>query len=356
MKVADMSGTLSLQRNSPQLSLLFLRPLRFLIDRNRPLRACALLVAAALVALPGVAQAQQKFPTKPIRLVVAFTPGGTTDILARMVAPGMGETFGQPLVIENRPGAGGILAASLVAKATPDGYTILATSAALLISAVLNANAHYDPLKDFAPVAELGYSVTVLVVTPSLGVKTVKELAALASAKPIKLLFGSTGAGTSTHLSAERFRLAAGFNAQHVGFKGQSEFLIEIIAGRIHFGSPGLITSLPFIKDGKLVALAVATPQRSPALPEVPAAPEVLPGWGRDGAQGWFAPAGTPRAIRQQISRELARQLNLPEIRERLQNMGFIVAPTTPEDHDKNLRADLNVFSRVVKEVGLKSK
>jgi len=345
----------SLQRNS-QLSLLLHRPVRFLLGGNQPLCVFTLLVAAALLAMPGFARAQQKFPTKPVRLVVAFTPGGTTDILARMVAPGMSETFGQPIVIESRPGAGGILAATIVAKATPDGYTMLATSAALAISAVMNSNAQYDPLRDFTPVAELGYSTTVLVVTPTLGVRTVKELAAFANSKPVRLLFGSVGAGSSTHLSAERFRLAAGFKAQHVGFKGQSEFLIEIIAGRIHFGSSGLMVSLPFIKDGKLVALAVATPQRSPVLPDVPAAPEVLPGWGRDGSQAWLAPAGTPRAVRQQISKELARQLSSPEIKERLQNMGFNVAPTTPEEHEKNLRADIEVFSRIVVEVGLKPK
>ena len=204
--------------------------------------------------------------------------------------------------------------------------------------------------------AELGYSSTVLVVTPSLGVRTVKELVTFANTKPVKLLFGSVGAGSSTHLSAERFKLAAGFKAQHIGFKGQSEFLIEIIAGRIHFGSSGLIVSLPFIKDGKLVALAVATPQRSPVLPDVPAAPEVLPGWGRDGSQAWLAPAGTPRAVRQQISRELARLLNSPDIRERLQNMGFNVAPTGPEEHEKNMRTDYGIFSRLVVEAGLKPK
>ncbi|HKA45222.1 MAG TPA: tripartite tricarboxylate transporter substrate-binding protein [Burkholderiales bacterium] len=307
-------------------------------------------------AAPGALQAQQKFPVKPIRLVVAFTPGGTTDILARMVAPGMGETWGQPVVIENRAGAGGTLAAAIVAKAPADGYTLLATSAAFAINAVLSSSLPYDPLRDFASVAELGYSTSVLVVTPSLGVRTVKEFTAFANGKPVKLLFGSAGAGSSTHLSAERFRLAAGIKAQHVAFKGQSEFLIEILAGRIHFGSSGLTVSLPFIKDGKLVALAVATPERSPALPEVPAAPEVLPGWGRDGSQAWLAPAGTPRAIRQQIGREMARLLALPENRERLQNLGFHIAPTTPEEHEKNLRADLEVFSRIVREVGLKAR
>jgi tripartite-type tricarboxylate transporter receptor subunit TctC len=320
--------------------------------------------AGFAVAAAGIAHAQQNpsaaksaaraFPVKPIRLVVAFTPGGTSDILARFITPGLSEAWGQPVVIENRPGAGGALAASIVSKAAPDGYTILATSAAFPIGAVMSSNAQYDPIRDFATIAELGYSTTVLVVSPSLGVKTVKEFIAYANSKPVKLLFGSTGAGSSTHLSAERFRMAAGIKAQHVGFKGQSEFLIEIIAGRIHFGSSGLTTSLPFIKEGRLVGLAVATPQRSPSLPDVPAAPEVLPGWGRDGAQAWLAPAGTPRAIRQQISRELARVLSVPETRERLQNLAFHVSPTTPEEHEKNLRKDLEVFSRIVTEVGLK--
>ncbi len=299
---------------------------------------------------------QQKFPRKPIRLVVAFTPGGTSDILARSVAPGMSETFGHPIVIENRAGGGGVLAATIVSKAPPDGYTLLSTSAAFIISAAMSGNANYDPVKDFATVGELGYSTTVLVATPSLGVKTVKELVTLANTKPIKLLFGSTGAGSSTHLSAERFRIAAGFKAQHVGFKGQSEYLLEVVTGRVHFGSSGLIVSLPFIRDGRLVALAVATSTRSPVLPDVPAAPEVLPGWGRDGSQAWLAPAGTPLPVRQQIGRELARQLNSPEIKDRLQNTGFNVVTSTPEEHDKNLRKDVEVLSKLVAEVGLKPK
>ncbi|HTE14148.1 MAG TPA: tripartite tricarboxylate transporter substrate-binding protein [Burkholderiales bacterium] len=309
-----------------------------------------------LTTMPGFAQTQQKFPSKPIRLVVAFTPGGTTDILARLITPGMHEVWGQPVVIEARPGAGGTLAASIVAKAAADGYTLLATSPAFAISAVASSNLQYDPIKDFTGVGEIGYSTSVLVVAPSLGVKTVKEFIALANARPGKILFGSAGALTSTHLGAERFRLVTGIKAQHVGYKGQPEFLIEIVAERIHFGSPGLTVALPFIRDGKLVPLVVATPQRTPALPDVPAAPEVLPGWGREGSQAWLAPAGTPRAIRHQISREMARALALPEVRERLQNLGFQIASTTPEEHDKNLRADIEVFSRIVREAGLKPK
>lgn len=315
-------------------------------------------VAVVALALPALAQgqAQQKYPVKPIRLITAFTPGGTTDILARLITPGMSEVWGQPIVLEARPGAGGTLAASIVARAAPDGYTLLATSAAIVISAVASANLQYDLLKDFATVAELGNSTTVLVVAPSLGVKTVKEFIALANARPAKLLFGSTGALSSTHLSAERFRVAAGIPAQHVGFKGQSEFLIEIMADRVHFGCPGLTVALPLIKSNKLVALVVATAKRSPVLPDTPSAPEALPGWGRDGSQGWFAPTGTPLAIRQEISRQVARNINLPDVKERLQNLAFDIAPTTPEEHAKNLRADIEVFARIVRDTGLKPK
>lgn len=324
--------------------------------RHAPIRFVPWLAAAALLAAAGAVRAQQKFPVKPIRLVVAFTAGGTTDILARLIAPGMNATFGQPLVIEPRPGAGGTLAAAIVARATPDGYTLLATSPAFAISAVMNTNLSYDTLKDFAGVGELGSSTTVLVVSPSLGVKTVKEIVAYANARPGKLMFGSTGAFTSTHFSAERFRSAAGFKAQHVAFKGQPEFLIEIMADRVQFGAPGLTVALPMIKDGKLVPLVVANPTRVAVLPDVPASPEVLPGWGRDGSQAWLAPAGTPLAIRRQISRELARNLALPEVRERLQNLGFHLTTATPEEHEKNLRNDIETFARIAREAGLKSK
>ena len=253
----------------------------------------ALIGTAIAVALfPAVAGAQQKFPTKPIRLVVAFTAGGTPDTLARMIAPRLTEVWGQPVVIENRPGAGGTLAAAIVAKAPADGYTLLATSPAFAITAAMNPSLPYDPLKDFAGVSEIGYSTTALVVAPSLGVKTVKELIARANAKG-KLLFGSAGAGSATHMNAERFRAAAGIKAQHVGFKGQPEFLIEIVAGRVHFGVAGLGPALPFIKDGRLVPLALATPQRSPVVPDVPAAPEVLPGWAATARR-----RGSPRPLR----------------------------------------------------------
>jgi tripartite-type tricarboxylate transporter receptor subunit TctC len=308
------------------------------------------------LAIAGLSHAQQKFPVKPLRIVVAFSAGGTSDILARLITQGMAEAWGQPIVVEPRPGAGGTLAAAIVSKAAPDGYTLLATSASFPISVATGAKLPYDPLRDFATVGEIGDGTQVIVVAPSLGVKTVKEFVALAHARAGKLLYGSTGALTSTHLNTERFMNAVGIRAQHVGFKGQSEYVIEVVAERVHFGAPGLIVALPLIKDGKLVPLAVAIPQRSPLLPEVPAAPEVAPGWRRDGAQAWLAPAGTPLAIRRQISREMARNLALPDVKTRLQNMGFFIATSSPEEHEKNLRADIAIFSKLVKELGLTAK
>jgi tripartite-type tricarboxylate transporter receptor subunit TctC len=317
----------------------------------------ALVASIALIACAqALAQTPKKFPSKPVRLVVAFTPGSATDITSRLIAAKISDAWGQPIVIENRAGGGSTLAAAAVAKATPDGYTLLATSGAFAITAALRTDLTYDPLKDFAGVSEIGYGTATIVVHPGLGVKSVADLAALSQTKPGFLLFGSAGAGTATHMSAERFRHAAGVSAKHVGFKGQPEFVVEVMAGRIHWGSSGLTVSLPFIREGKLTALVVVTPQRSPLLPDVPAAPEVVPGWGRDGSLAWLAPGGTPLAVRKQISAEMKRVLALPDIKERFDNLGFNIAPTTPEEHEKNLRADIEAFTRVGRQIGLRPK
>ncbi|MEQ1775347.1 MAG: tripartite tricarboxylate transporter substrate-binding protein [Burkholderiales bacterium] len=312
--------------------------------------------AVALTAMsPNIAHAQQKYPSKPIRLVVAFTAGGTPDTLARLIGPRLGETFGQPVIIENRPGAGGALAANIVAKAAPDGYTLLATSPGFAVVAALQPNLPYDPIKDFAGVANIGFSTNALVVAPSLGMKSVKDLIALGHAQPGKIFFGSAGAGSATHINAERFRLAAGIKAVHVGFKGQPEFLIEVVAGRVQFGMAGLGPAIGLIKDGRLQLLAVV-PNRTPLFPDVPALSEILPSTGRDGYQAWIAPAGTPLAIRHQLSKEIARILALPEVRERLQSVAFHIAHGTPEETDKALRVDIASFNKLVRDAGLRAK
>ena len=316
----------------------------------------ATLVAVALVSTSGLTQAQQKFPTKPIRFVVPFSPGGGTDTLARLIAQKMSESWGQAVAMENRTGAGGTIGTSIVAKATPDGHTLLVSSSAFAITAALHPTLPYDPLKDFAGVTRIGFSKTMLVVTPSLGVKTLKEFIELARARPGKILFSSAGAGSSTHLNAERFRLAAGIKVVHVAFKGSADAMIEVVAGRVHYAVSGLLTTLPYIRDGRLIALGVAMPQRSELLPDVPTIAEILPGYKRDGSHVMLAPAGTPRPVLDQISNEVRRIFELPDVRERLKNFDYLLAPSTPAEMDKILRADIETFSEVVKAAGLRPK
>ncbi len=317
--------------------------------------ATAVAASMAVAAAQDVAQAQQNFPSKPVRIVVGLAAGSQSDIVARMIGRRLSEIWGQPVVVENRVGAGGTLGAAVVAKATPDGHTLLLASSSFVISAALHSNLPYDPLRDFAGITQLGFTTGVLVVGSTLGVKSVKDLIALAQARPGKIFYGSAGAGSSTHMSAERFKIAAGINTVHVGFKGQQEFLIEILAGRIHYAMAGLGPALPFLKDGRLLALAVGIPRRSPVLPDVPALVEVVPGYEKDGSYALLAPARTPRPILNQISKQVARTLNLPEVKQQLDSIGFVPAPTSPEEHDQILRAQIESFSKIVRIVGLRT-
>jgi len=313
-------------------------------------------MSVGIAAVPGFAHAQQKFPSKPIRVVVPFSPGGTSDVLARMIGSKMSDSWGQPVVVETRTGAGGTIGTGIVAKATPDGHTLLLSSAAFVISAALHSDLSYDALRDFAGITRIRFSTQALVMAPALGAKTVKDFIALAQAKPGQILFSSAGAGSSTHMNGERFRLAAGIQVVHVGFKGASDAMIEVVAGRVHYAVIGLASALAFIQDGRLVALAVGTPQRSPLLPDVPTISETLPGYARDGSHSLLAPAGTPRPVLNQLSKEVGRIFELPDIKERLKNFDFVSAPTTPEEHNKILRADIETFSGVVKLAGLRPK
>ncbi|MBM3342841.1 MAG: tripartite tricarboxylate transporter substrate binding protein [Betaproteobacteria bacterium] len=317
---------------------------------------CGSVALATPLGLPALAQAQaaQKFPQRPIRFVVPFSPGGGTDTMARAIAQKMSENWGQPVVIENRTGAGGTIGTTLVAKATPDGYTLLVSSAGFAITAAINPKLPYDPIKDFTGVTQVGMSTSTLVTAPSHGVKTVKELIELAHARPGKVFFSSAGAGSSTHMSGERFRLTAGIKVTHVGFKGSSDAVLEVVAGRVHYVVSGLISTLPFIQDKRLLALAVVTPARSPLLPAVPAMAEIFPGFKRDGSHVMLAPAGTPRPIVNQVSREVKRIFELPDVRDRLKNFDYNPAPTTPEELDAILRSDIDIFTEVAIRAGLR--
>ena len=319
--------------------------------------AAVVTVGVAGAALPALAQTQQKFPSKPIRLVVAFTAGGQTDTIARMIGQKMSENWGRPVVVDNRPGGGGVLAAGTVAKAAPDGHTLLSPGGNFAISAALQPNLPYDPFKDFAGVTQIGFGAQALIVAPSFGVKSLKELIALAQAQPGKIIYSSGGAGSGTHLSGERFRLAAAIKVVNVAFKGGVEALIETLAGRTHYCFAALTPALPFINDGKLLALAVTTPQRVPILPDVPAMAETLPDFKRnETSSGLLAPAGTPRRILNQISKEVARIFDLPDVKERVQAIAYVAAPTTPEEYDKIRRGQIETLSKLVRDAGLRPK
>ena len=300
-----------------------------------------------------LAQTKQSFPAKPVRLVAgAF--GSPSDMLARTLAPKLSESWGKPVLVENRTGGAGTVQAVTVAQATPDGHTLLLISAQFAIGAALRPKSlPYDSLRDFAGVTQIGFSTSTLNVSPALGVKTLKEFVALAHAKPGKLLFSSGGGGSSTHISAERFNFATGISAQHVGFKGTPDALLEVLAGRVQYCVVGLGSAMPFIKDGRLLALAVTTPKRSALLPEVPAIAESYPDFGTDGAHSIMAPAKTPLAIRNQISQDVARVLTLPDVKARLDDMGYNISPSTPLQQDKIAREQIQSFAELGKRLGL---
>jgi tripartite-type tricarboxylate transporter receptor subunit TctC len=282
---------------------------------------------------------------------VGSSAGASPDILARLIGGKMQESWGQSVVIDNRPGAGGIIGANVAAKSAPDGYTLYFASPAFAIRAALIPDLPYDSIKDFSSVTQIGHGNTVLVVGAGSGIKSVKELVALANANAGKFFFASPGAGTANYLNAVRFHQAVGIKAQHVGFKGESEALIEVAAGRAHFTSSST-AAYPLIQEGKLVALA----QRFQHLPGVPLIADVAPAWTRHGSQVILTPAGVPITIRRKLSTEIGRILALPDIKNRLESMGFRITPSSPEEADRGLRADIETFTRLVKELGLRAK
>lgn len=321
----------------------------------------ALLIPSIALAIAPAALAQNSatgsaFPSKPIRVVAATTPGSQPDTIVRIIGQKMTESWGRAVVIDNRFGAGGVLAATLVAKATPDGHTLLYTLPNFAISSVLQPNIPYEP-KDYAGITQIGFSTNVLVATPALGVKSTKELIAFARAQPGKLIFASSATGSAAHLSGARFNHIAGIKVVHVAFKGGPDAAIEVLAGRAHYhlGTMGVV--LPFIKEGKLVPLALTTPQRTPVLPDVPTLAETMPEFKRpETSHALLAPAGTPRAIVNQINKEIARILELPDVKERLQGISFVAAPTTPEECNRILRAQIETLSVLVADAGLRPK
>jgi tripartite-type tricarboxylate transporter receptor subunit TctC len=296
------------------------------------------------------------YPGRPIRVVIGFSPGSTVDISARVIGQKLGEAWKQQVIADNRPSAGGIIAAQIVASANPDGYTLLSVSASHAVAPAMYSKLPYDTLRDFAGITTTVSVPAVLVVGPGLGVKSVKDLIAMAKAKPGQVMFSSAGIGSATHFSAELFQSLAGINVGHVPYKGIPEAVMEAMTGRVQFMLSPASNAMPFIKDGKLLALAVTPAKRVPVLPEVPTLMEAgVPGYQWETWFGLLAPGKTPRSIVDKLNREVSRILNLPESRERWNALGSEPVPIAPEAFDKFIAQQIDLFTKLARAANIKA-
>nr|WP_243419639.1 tripartite tricarboxylate transporter substrate binding protein [Cupriavidus alkaliphilus] len=308
------------------------------------------LVLSAAAAPPVLAQS---FPARPVRLVVPYPPGGPTDIVARVVGQKLSERLGQPLVVENRPGAGGNIGAEAVARAAPDGYTLLVATTAHAINMTLFRKPGYDTRKDFAPVSLLTRGPLVLVTAPATPAASVAELIAMARGRPGQLTFASSGNGQSTHLAAELFNSMAGVRMTHVPYKGSAPALTDVMGGQATVMFDTMLSAMPFVRDGKLRALAVTGAQRSPAAPDTPTiAQSGLPGYEATAWNALLAPAGTPPAVLEAIAAALKSVLDDADVRARFATQGFAAEWTSPPATAKFLDQEIDKWARVVKASG----
>lgn len=315
-----------------------------------------ILALGTLVAVTGHATAQQAYPSRPIRIIVAFPPGGSVDPLARLIGQKLTESWGQQVIIDNRPGGNSIIGTEAGAKAKPDGYTLLMAGGTLLINANIYPNLPYDAIKDFAAVATLVSTELILVVNPSLPVHTLKEFIALAKARPGQLNYGSSATGGSIHLSTELLSMAAGIKMQHIPYKGAAPSITDLISGQLQlvFQVPSAV--IAHIKSGRLRAIAVSGESRLIALPQTPTLTEAgLPGVNVRNWNGLIAPAGTPREIIDKLAGEIGKILAMPDIRGMLMNEGNTPLILTPDQFSALMRADLAKFAKIVKAANIKA-
>lgn len=323
-----------------------------------------LAIAAGLAVASGVGHAQpsaststaQPWPAKPIRMLVGFPPGGPTDVVARLVSEKLGAQINQRIVVDNRPGAAGNIAVEMLAKANRDGYTLLYSSNAIALSPGLYSKLGYDPYKDIAPVTEIGNGCLIFVVHPSLPVKSVQEFIDYAKARPGQLNYGSSGAGTSTHLAAVLFSQRTGIHTQHVPYKGTAPSLLDTVAGRVQFLMGAVLTAVPHVKEGRLRALAVTGHKRIASLPELRTLDEsALPGFVVTTWQGVFAPGGTPQPVLTKVHAALVQAIRSPELKPRIEQQDMDPSGPSLKDFTAAYYAELKRWTKVAKDAGLKA-
>lgn len=319
------------------------------------IKLCALVLAAAATFMATSASAQD-YPNKPIRMVLPFPPGGVTDLLARALAEKLAPRLGQPVIVDNKPGAGTVLASDFVARAPADGYTLLMAASSLGTAPLIYEKISYDAIKSFTPVTQVASVVHVVVVNPALPVKSIQELIAYAKANPGKLNYSSTGTGTSTHLEGELLKSMAGVYMVHIPYRGSGPALTDLVGGQVSVMIDALGSSGPFIRAGKLRPLAVTTARRSQSIPELPTVAESgLPGYEAMPWLGLVAPAGTPQLVVDRFHREVIKVLEDPEIRERFKGWGLDIIGNTPAEFSSFLRRDVDQWARVIKSANIKA-
>jgi tripartite-type tricarboxylate transporter receptor subunit TctC len=325
-------------------------------SRTRVRGGCALCTAlgmAMLASAPPVT-AQEQYPTRPVRVVVAFAPGGGTDIVARSLSTQLSAKYGQQFVVDNRPGGGGLAGIELVARAQPDGYTLLIVSSSFAANAALRKTS-YDPIKSFQPISLMSRQALLLLVHPSVPVTNVKELIAFAKAKPGVLSYGSSGTGGIQHLATEAFRTMANIDIVHVPYKGTGPAMIDLMAGQIQMSMLSIVATLPHVRSGKLKGLAVSSSSRSDAAPEIPTMAEAgVPGYSFYGWYCMLAPAGTPRNIVNVLNAGVVSAMQSPDIRDRLAAEGSTVVGSTPDELGTHLRSEIAKLSKLVTDANIR--
>lgn len=312
------------------------------------------ILAAAAVLAATAAQAQT-FPDKPIHIIVPFTAGSATDVVARAVAAVMTKNLGQTVIVDNKPGAGGTIGAGQVAKAAPDGYTLLANSSAHTVNAAIYPNMTYDTVKDLPAISLLAVQPNIMVASPSKGWKTAADYVKAAKEQPGKLTYATAGTGSGTHMNAEKFKLAAGIDTVHIPYKGTPEALSDTMNGRTDIYFCPVIAALPMIRDNRVVALANGSPKRSSVLPDLPTTEEQ--GFKDSGYNFWvglFAPAGTPPALIERLNAEVKKALGSPEVKERLAALGTDAAPTTAAEFDKIVAREVKENAELARKANIK--